>query len=253
MVPSIARTYDYLLGGKDNFAVDREIGDKFFNDFPGAVRIALDNRAALTRSISFLAADAGIEQFLDLGSGLPTAGNVHEVAQRVQKLARVVYVDNDPLVLAHARAMLVEDTNTGVVGADLRDPDEVLADPIVHQLIDFGRPMAVIASSILHHIRDEEDPGGIVAAFRQVMPPGSYLLVSHFRGLADDRSREMEEVLLKAFGRGVWRTTDQIAKYFEGLTMIEPGLVPAARWRPEDPGKRLTPWQRLIVTGVGRK
>ena len=154
-VPSIARTYDYLLGGKDNYPVDREIGEIFIKKFPGAVQIALDNRACLVRAVTFMAGELGIGQFIDLGSGLPTADNVHQVARRANAGAKVVYIDNDPIVLAHGRAMLAEDEQTVVVKADIRRPADILSDPVVGDLIDFGRPVAVIASAVLHHLLDE--------------------------------------------------------------------------------------------------
>ena len=203
-VPSIARTYDYLLGGKDHFPADREIGEIFVRKFPGAVQIALDNRACLVRAVTFIATELGISQFIDLGSGLPTADNVHQVARRADPEARVVYVDNDPIVLAHGRAMLAEDEFTVVVRADVRQPRQILSDPAVHGLIDFGRPVAVIASAILHHLLDEENPLGVIRTMCDATPAGSCLFVSHFRTLGDPDSAALEAVMLEAFGRGVW-------------------------------------------------
>jgi len=250
-VPSIARTYDYLLGGKDNFPADREVGEIFIQRFPGAVRIALDNRACLVSAVGFIARDLGIDQFIDLGSGLPTADNVHQVAQRANPRARVVYVDDDPIVLAHGRALLAENEFTAVVQADIRQPEMVLADGELRGLIDFGRPVGLIASAILHHIVDDEDPLGVTRALGAAVPAGSCLFVSHFRTLGDPESAGMEAVMLEAFGRGVWRTDEQIAEYFRGMRLVGPGIVPCARWRPaKDPGE-LTMYQRLIVAGLG--
>ena len=252
-VPSIARTYDYLLGGKDHFPADRELGEVFIKQFPGAVAIALDNRACLVRAVSYLAGELGIGQFLDLGSGLPTADNVHQVARRANPAACVAYVDNDPVVLAHGRALLAEDEQTIVVRADITDPRAVLATPEVRALLDFSRPVAVIASAVLHHVTDAEDPLGVITALRDAAPAGSFLFVSHFRTLGDPDSAALEEVMLEAFGRGVWRTDAQIAEYFAGTELVEPGIVPCAQWHPdEDPGE-LTDYQRLIVAGLGRK
>jgi len=252
-VPSIARTYDYLLGGKDNYPVDREIGEIFVRKFPGAVRIALDNRACLVRAVTFIAGELGISQFIDLGSGLPTADNVHQVAQRADPGAKVVYVDNDPIVLAHGRAMLAEDECTVVVRADIRQPSQILSDPAVRGLIDFSRPVAVIASAVLHHLLDEEDPLGVISAVRDATPAGSCLFVSHFRALGDPDSAALEAVMLEAFGRGEWRTSEQIGQFFGDMRLIAPGIEPCARWRPDtDPGD-LTAYQRLIVAGLGRK
>jgi hypothetical protein len=252
-VPSIARTYDYLLGGKDNYPADREIGEIFIRRFPGAVQIALDNRACLVRAVTFIAGELRIRQFIDLGSGLPTADNVHQVAQRADPGARVVYVDNDPIVLAHGRAMLAEDECTAVVRADIRQPSQILSDPEVRGLIDFGRPVAVIASAVLHHLLDEEDPLGVISAMCDATSAGSCLFVSHFRTLDDPDSAALEAVMLEAFGRGVWRTSEQIGQFFGDMRLTAPGITPCARWRPDtDPGD-LTLYQHLIVAGLGRK
>jgi hypothetical protein len=252
-VPNIARTYDYLLGGKDNFPVDREVGEVFIQQFPGAVQIALDNRACLVRAVTLMASELGIGQFIDLGSGLPTADNVHQVAQRENPQAAVVYVDHDPVVLAHGRALLEENAATRVVQADIRRPEQVLSDPDLRDLIDMGRPVAVIASAVLHHLLEEENPLEVIRTFRDAVPAGSCLFVSHFRTLGDPDSAALEEVMLEAFGRGTWRTDAQIAEYFEGTQLVEPGIVPCARWRPDRPADELTPYQRLIVAGLGRK
>ncbi|MGH3207618.1 MAG: SAM-dependent methyltransferase [Trebonia sp.] len=252
-VPSIARTYDYLLGGKDHYPVDREVGEIFIRKFPGAVQIALDNRACLVRAVTFIAAELGISQFIDLGSGLPTADNVHQVARRADPDARVVYVDNDPIVLAHGRAMLAEDDQTVVVRADIRQPAQILSDQTVRGLIDFDRPVAVIASAVLHHLLDEEDPLGIIRAMGDATQAGSCLFVSHFRTLGDPDSAALEAVMLEAFGRGMWRTSEQIGQFFGDMRLSPPGIVPCASWRADtDPGD-LTLYQQLIVAGLGRK
>jgi hypothetical protein len=252
-IPSIARTYDFLLGGKDHYPSDREVGEIFVRRFPGAVQIALDSRACLVRAVEFMARELRIAQFIDLGSGLPTADNVHQVAQRVNTVARVVYADNDPIVLAHGRALLEENEYTAVVKADVRHPEEIITAEETRKLIDFDRPVGIIASAILHHIVDGEDPIGIIRAFRDAVPAGSYLFISHFRTLGDPDSAALEEVMFQAFGRGAWRTDAQIAEYFAGTDLLEPGIVPCARWRPErDPGQ-ITSYQRLVVAGLGRK
>lgn len=253
-VPSIARTYDYIIGGKDNFPADRAVGDIFIEQFPGAADIAIDNRACLVRAIGYITSELGIDQFLDLGSGLPTADNVHQVAQRVNPEARVVYVDNDPIVLAHGRALLAENDSTIVIHADVTKPDTVLASLERSGMLDFGRPVAVIMSAVLHHLTDEEDPSGIVRTFRDAVPAGSYLFLTHFRTLGNPESAALENTMREAFGgRGSWRTDDEIAGYFEGTELVEPGIVPCVQWHPSaDPGD-LTVYQRLIVAGLGRK
>lgn len=252
-VPSIARVYDYLLGGKDNFPSDREIGEIFIRRFPGAVAIAVDNRACLIRAVNFIAAELGISQFIDLGSGLPTADNVHQVAQRANPAARVAYVDNDPSVLAHGRALLAEDEQTIVVQADITDPRAVLGRAEIRELLDLRRPVAVIASAILHHVTDAEDPVSLITTVKELVPARSALFISHFRTLGDPDSAAMQSVLQEAFGRGAWRTDAQIAEYFAGTDLLEPGIVPCARWHPDkDPGE-LTGYQRLIVAGLAVK
>ncbi|MFF3767694.1 SAM-dependent methyltransferase [Streptomyces sp. NPDC001922] len=260
--PSIARVYDYLLGGKDNYAVDRAIGDRFKDDMPGSVAIAHSNRAALVRAVRDIALNTGIRQFLDLGSGLPTADNVHQVAQRNAPGSRVVYVDNDPIVLAHGRALLEENEDTCVIRADLRDPRRIREHPGTTRLIDFDRPVAVVLSAILHHVNDEEDPVGLVEYWRDQVPSGSHFFVSHFRSGNNPETAEAEAVLQKTFGRGRWRTDEEIAGLLPGLEVLEPGIVPTAAWRPDEavgvprigpPDAGLSVWERLIVAAMARK
>ncbi|MEV6881468.1 SAM-dependent methyltransferase [Streptomyces sp. NPDC051135] len=259
--PSIARVYDYLLGGKDNYAVDREIGDVFKRDLPGSVAIAFANRAALTRAVGELVTTAGVRQFIDLGSGLPTADNVHQVAQRRAPGTRVVYVDTDPQVLVHGRALLEENDRTRVVPVDVRDPEAIRNHPDTRELIDFDRPVAVVFSAVLHHVNDEEDPAGIVRYWRDQVPSGSHFFVSHFRCGNNPETVEAEKVLQGTFGRGRWRTDAEIEALLDGLEILEPGIVPAPRWRPEPArgpagggGEReLTVWEHLIAAGMARK
>ena len=259
--PSIARVYDYLLGGKDNYAVDREVGDVFKRDLPGSVAIAFANRSALTRAIAEIATTTDVTQFIDLGSGLPTADNVHQVAQRHVPESRVVYVDIDPQVLVHGRALLEENDRTRVIAADVRDPDAVYHHPDTRALIDFDRPVAVVFSAILHHVNDEEDPGGIVRYWIDRVPSGSYFFVSHFRSGDNPETAEAEAVLQQTFGRGRWRSDEEIARLLDGLEILDPGVVPAPLWRPatvdtpwSDGAKReLTVWEHLIAAGLARK
>ncbi|ADB32960.1 protein of unknown function DUF574 [Kribbella flavida DSM 17836] len=253
-VPSIARTYDYIIGGKDNFAADRAIGDQIITNLPGAPAIAIDNRATLVRAVRELVTTQRMKQFVDLGSGLPTAENVHQVAQRHQPEAKVVYVDNDPIVLAHGRALLEENKFTTVLHADLRNGQEIYDNPATRALIDFDQPVAVIFSAILHHLNDDEDPASLVKFWVDRIPSGSYVFISHFRSLNDPASAEIESVLQASFGRGRWRTDDEIRALFDGLELLEPGIVPAAEWRPAEPlDDELTNWQRLIVAGLAVK
>ncbi|MFF8596823.1 SAM-dependent methyltransferase [Streptomyces sp. NPDC015220] len=259
--PSIARVYDYLLGGKDNYAVDREIGDVFKRDLPGSVAIAFANRAALIRAVGEIVTTTGIRQFIDLGSGLPTTDNVHQVAQRHAPESRVVYVDIDPQVLVHGRALLEENDRTRVVPVDVRNPEGILTHPDTLELIDPTRPVAVVFSAILHHVNDEEDPAGIVRYWRDHVPSGSYFFVSHFRSGDNPETAEAERVLQQTFGRGRWRTDAEIESLLDGLELLAPGIVPASLWRPEavdDPRigggeQELTVWERLIAAGLARK
>ena len=259
--PSIARVYDYLLGGKDNYAVDREIGDVFKRDLPGSVAIAFANRTALTRAVGEIVKTTGIRQFIDLGSGLPTADNVHQVAQRHAPEARVVYVDIDPQVLVHGRALLEKDERTRVVAVDVRDPEGIRTHPDTLDMIDFTRPVAVIFSAILHHVNDDEDPARIVRYWRDRVPSGSYFFVSHFRSGNNSETREAEKVLQQTFGRGRWRSDEEIEHLLDGLEILAPGIVPAPLWRPEAVdsqwadagGRELTVWEHLITAGLARK
>jgi O-methyltransferase involved in polyketide biosynthesis len=259
--PSIARVYDYLLGGKDNYAVDRAVGDVFKRDLPGSVAIAFANRAALTRAVREIVTTTGVRQFIDLGSGLPTADNVHQVAQRYAPESQVVYVDTDPQVLVHGRALLEENGRTRVVPVDVRDPEGVRTHPDTQALIDFDRPVAVMFSAILHHVNDEEGPGDIVRYWRDHVPSGSHFFVSHFRSGHNPETAEAEKVLQGTFGRGRWRTDEEIESLLDGLEILAPGVVPASLWRPDEDGgpwsgdgeRELTVWERLIAAGLARK
>jgi hypothetical protein len=257
--PSVARVYDYLLGGKDNFAVDREVAEMSLRIMPDSRKGPRANRAFLRRVVRHLTAEVGIRQFLDIGSGLPTQGNVHEIAQAVTPDARVVYVDNDPVVLAHARALLAG-PHTAVITADLRDPETILDHPTVRKVIDFSEPVGLLMFAILHHINDHEDPAGIMGTLRATMPSGSHLAISHFQNPGDARPEDAElarlgeELFNKSFGTGRWRTPAEINGYFGDWRLLVPGVVPMPEWRPE-PGsnhaKDLTHY--LFVGGVARK
>jgi O-methyltransferase involved in polyketide biosynthesis len=246
--PNVARIYDSYLGGKDNFAADREIAVRVAEAQPLVVAGVRANRAFLRRAIAFLA-EQGIGQFLDLGSGLPTRDNVHQVAGRVNPEVRTVYVDNDPVVLVHARALLADSPRTIVVEGDLREPDKILADADVRAHLDFTRPVAVVMCAILHFI--EQDPAGIVRAFTGAMVPGSALLVSHVVDDGDDAvsaaTRKGAAIYAETTAPFVLRTREQVVAWFEGFTLVPPGLVDADAWRRAGSGKTTAP----IVAGVG--
>ncbi|WP_439679445.1 SAM-dependent methyltransferase [Embleya sp. MST-111070] len=248
-VPSIARVYDAILGGKNNFAVDRRIADEALANLSNEG--AWHNRHILARGVRYLAAQ-GIDQFVDLGSGLPTVQNTHEVAQEVNPDAAVVYVDNDPIVLAHGRALLADNHRTRVVTADLRDPADVLARPELRELIDFTRPVGLLLVAVLHHLADDEDPAGVVRAYRDALPPGSYIFITHFCDSTPE-GRALEKIFLTQLGSGRFRPLEEIESYFDGLELVDPGVVLLPLWHPDEPVTRpLTPEGHLSVGGIGR-
>ncbi|MEV6115213.1 SAM-dependent methyltransferase [Streptomyces sp. NPDC052109] len=233
-VPHSARIWNYWLGGKDNYPVDEEAGDAYTAVFPGIVTIARSSRAFLRRTITYLVREAGIRQFLDVGTGLPTADNTHEVAQRLAPEARIVYVDNDPMVLAHARALLYSSTEgaTAYIDADVTDPDRILA--VAGKTLDLGRPTALILSNILGHVADHEQASSIATRLMNALPSGSYLSVNDgSRGI--DPVFEQAQDAYNTSGAVPYnlRTIDEITAFFDGLELIEPGVVPVTQWRPE--------------------
>ncbi len=232
-VPHIARVYDYWLGGKDNFAVDREAAEQVIAAYPGILRDVRAQRAFLAHAVGYLAGVVGIRQFLDIGTGIPTADNTHEVAQDVEPGCRVVYVDNDPMVLAHARALLTGVTApTAYVDADLRDTGTLLAGAA--RLLDFTKPAAVMLISVLHLIPDQDDPRAIVARLLEAVPSGSWLALSH--PARDVHAQQVTEAASRfnqlAPAKATLRTRAEILRLFDGLELLEPGLVQVHRWRP---------------------
>lgn len=232
--PNAARIYDYLLGGKDNFAADRKAGNQAIRAFPDIAISARANRAFLARAVRFLAGTAGVRQFLDIGTGIPTGNNTHEVAQYVAPQSRVVYVDNDPFVLSHARALLASrpEGATEYVEADLRDPQRIL--DIAARLLDLEQPVAVMLMTILQHIDDEDDPEKIVAALMAAMPPGSYLAISHpAKDIEAASMAKLAARLNRILAESITlRTQTEVAGFFDGLDLVDPGIVPASKWRP---------------------
>jgi S-adenosyl methyltransferase len=252
-VAHIARVYDYWLGGKDNFAVDRIAAEQVIAAFPDIVRSARGNRVFLGRAVRYLVREAGVRQFLDIGTGLPAANNTHEVAQSTAPECRVVYVDNDPVVLSHAKALLASGPEgaTAYVDADLRDPETILA--AAAEVLDFSRPVAVMLVAILQHIGDQDDPYGIVARLVAAVPSGSYLTLSHpardieAAAMAEIADRMNELVAEKV----TFRTQAQVLRFFDGLELVEPGLVPVPKWRPSSDLEAASP--TVMWGGVGRK
>jgi SAM-dependent methyltransferase len=231
--PSTARIYDYYLGGTDNYRVDREAAERLMATVPESIAAVRSNRDFLVRAVRFLAGEAGIEQFLDIGSGLPTNLNVHEVAQGVNPSARVVYVDNDPSVRAYGDALLATSDSVRFAQQDLREPQEIFADPAVQGLIDFTKPVAILIIAILPFLYDADDPDGIMARIRRAMAPGSYLVITHV--LDESRTRALAATQRQA-GTRAWtpRSRDRISSFFADFELVEPGLTVAAHWRPSE-------------------
>ncbi len=250
-----ARVYDYWLGGKDHFAADRELGDSIIKEMPSTVSMARANRAFIGRAVRYLVADAGIRQFLDIGTGIPTAGNTHEVAQDAAPEARVVYADNDPIVLAHARALMASHPagETAFIAADLREPAKILADPAMRATLDLGQPVALMLIAVLHFLADSDDPQGVVAELVGALPPGSYLAISH--ATADFNPEEVTRVAGATRHAGVTfapRGQREVAAFFGGLDLVEPGVVPVLAWRP-DGEPPADPRAAYNYAAVGRK
>ncbi|MEV5409563.1 SAM-dependent methyltransferase [Thermopolyspora sp. NPDC052614] len=229
--PHAARIYDYWLGGKHNYAADREVAEQFLKTLPKTLLGARVNRRFLIDSVRWLAQEAGIRQFIDIGSGLPTQQNVHEVAQEITEDARVVYVDNDPLVLVHADALLTADDRTIVINADLRDPQRILDDPAVRNLIDFSQPVALLMVAVLHFIHDDKVAYDSVKTLCDALPSGSYVAIAH---MLTEEGREDIDTAVKLYSKAstpiVARTREQIARFFDRLTPIGPGMVHVADW-----------------------
>ncbi|TQF06431.1 SAM-dependent methyltransferase [Kitasatospora acidiphila] len=238
-IPHPARIYDYFLGGKDNFPADRAAAEQIIAIAPGIPEAAKANRAFLQRAVRFVA-EQGVDQFLDIGTGIPTEGNTHEVAQQVDPQVRVVYVDNDPIVLAHARALMAGPSHgrTLALQADLRDPAAILADQQVREALDFDRPIALMLIAVLHFIDEEQDPYGIVKTLLDALAPGSFLIMSHGTGDFGDpaQTEAGKEVYRRAAAQATPRPRAQIERFLEGLELVEPGLVVIPQWRPESAG-----------------
>jgi hypothetical protein len=237
--PNIARVYDYFVGGKDNFSADRQFARRAMEMAPKAPLAAQNNRAFLRRVVRYLVGEAGVTQILDIGSGLPTAGNVSEIAHTINPEVHVVYVDNDPIVYTHSKALLSDPVRVDIINADIRDPVDILTDPAVLRLIDFDRPVGLLLLAVLHHVEDDDDPRRIAARLRDAMPSGSYLAVSSFRlpGLDLPELRattiEGEKLLADGLGSGRWREDDQILDWFGDWELLPPGLVSLQEWHPE--------------------
>jgi hypothetical protein len=250
-VPHSARIWNFWLGGKDNFAADRAMGEQISAVLPDIAPTARATRAFLGRVVTYLAGEMGVRQFLDIGTGLPTADNTHEVAQRLRPEARIVYVDNDPLVLAHARALLTPGPQglAGYVDADLRDPATILREAA--RTLDFTEPVAVMLLAVLHFVTDDEEAYAVVKRLMQAVPTGSYLAIVHAArsDATDEAIRQWNKVGTPAMCA---RSLEEIAQFFAGLELLEPGVVPMAEWRPQ-PGNQHQAGALAALCGVGRK
>jgi hypothetical protein len=245
-LPSAARVYDYLLGGAHNFAADRAVGERVLQVLPDGRQVAISNRSFLRRAVRYLV-EQGITQFLDLGSGIPTSGNVHEIAPA----ARVLYVDHDEVAVAHSDLLLAGNPDATMLAADLTTPSVVLDAPITREFLDFSRPIGLLMVAVLHFVPDAADPAGIVAAYRDALPAGSFIALSHLT--ADHQPEAMAgvvEAMRNSRDPMYFRTYDDVAPLFAGLDLVSPGLVSAPSWRP-DAGLR-DPGPDGVYAGLGR-
>jgi hypothetical protein len=249
--PSAARAYDYVLGGNHNFAVDRQFVEKLLLVQPEVKRFALMNRSFMRRAVLYMI-DQGIRQFLDLGSGIPTVGNVHEIAQTVDRTSRVVYVDNEHVAVAHSQLILENNSNAAMVHADIAKPGLVLNDQVTRELLDFSQPIGILAITIGHYILEEHDPNGVFAAYREAVPPGSYLAVTH---LTDDFTEvnELTEAMKTSQNAVLARTRSEVLSLFGDFELVEPGLVTTSQWRPERESDARTEAEDGLYAGVARK
>ena len=253
-VPHSARVWNYWLGGKDNFAADRELGDQIAGFFPDIVGIARASRGFLVRAVGFLAGTAGIHQFLDVGTGLPTFDNTHEVAQRLAPESRIVYVDHDPLVLVHARALLTSSPEgfTDYIDADLRNPDQILEEAA--RILDFSQPVALMMLGILGHMVDYDEARSIVTRLVAKLPSGSYLVINDGTNVVNPEARNAAtQATIDAGVPYIGRGPEQIAGFFDGLELIEPGVVSSPRWRPDQDIADGLPDEVDVFCGVARK
>ena len=257
--PNIARVYDAFLGGKDNFAVDRQVVESVLRIAPDALAIARANRSFLRRVVRYLTDEAGITQLLDIGSGLPAAGNVHEIAHELNPEVRTMYVDNDPVVHVHGQALLADRRTTEVVTADVRRPAEIVGHPEIRSFLDFSEPVGLLLVAVLHHVDDKDEPDAIMAALRGALPRGSFLAISSFAlpgpeyPEEQDMVREVERIMRDRLGTGYWRPADVVRGWFGDWTMVEPGLVPLSQWRPDPAVDEPSPLTHGLIGGVARK
>jgi hypothetical protein len=246
--------WDFLLGGAHNFAADRAVIEQAVTYMPQLPELARQVRAFIHQAVTFMS-EAGIDQFIDIGSGIPTRGNVHEKAQQLNPAAKVVYVDHDPVAIAHAQTILADNDQVAAVLGDLRDPGAILAQPVLRDLLDWDRPIGLLLVSVLHFVFDEYDPRGIVTTLRDGLPAGSYLAIQH--ATTDEQPENTLQMLRYVNSQSPepmqWRSRDEITEFFDGLTILEPGVVFLTQWRPADPDAEADPARFASYAAIGRK
>lgn len=258
-VPSTARVYDALLGGRDNFKADREAAEVFTHLIPQVREAARLNRSALIRGVQYMVRRGGIDQLLDIGCGLPTEQNSHEAAQEINPDTRVVYVDNDPMVLSHGRALLADNRTTTVVTADLRDPAGILEHPDVRGHLDFDRPIGIVIVGMIMQISDDEGPDEIIAELMKPLASGSHLLLTAWPDTGDPAQRGLSQACLETLGNGWIRPIERLEGHFQGMPMVPPGLEYVSRWYPEDPDRTVPeiadfePYEHTQMAGIAVK
>jgi SAM-dependent methyltransferase len=252
--PSAARMYDYYLDGAHNFAVDRELAARVLELFPDGRLIAQANRAFLNRAVRYLLGQ-GVRQFIDIGSGIPTAGNVHEVAQQRDPAARVLYVDHDPVAVAHSELILRDNPGARVLQADLRHPKEILDAPVLTEFLDLDQPVGVLMVSVLHFVSESDPPDAAIARFRDLLSPGSHLVISHGTGeVRQSEGAKVQELYRSTATPLTYRTREQVLGFFDGWDLVEPGVVWVPQWRPDWPDDvGPDPASTLILAAVGRR
>jgi hypothetical protein len=258
-VPSTARVYDALLDGRDNFAVDRAAAEVFLHHIPQAKHCARENRAALLRGVAYMVGAAGIDQILDIGCGLPSTTNTHEIALGINSDARVAYVDNDPMVISYARAMLDGTDKATIVLGDLREPDRILDHPSVTGHLDFDRPVGLMIIGMIMQISDAEGPNEIVASLMDRLAPGSHLFITSWPDTGEAEQHALSRACIETLGNGWCRPVEELQQHFLGMEMVPPGLDYVARWYPEMPDKPvpapedLEPYERTQMAGIAVK
>ena len=258
-VPATARVYDAALGGKNNFKADREAMEVFERLIPQVREATWLNRSALIRGIQYMVRRGGIDQILDIGCGLPTEQNTHEAAQEINPATRVVYVDNDPMVLSHGRALLADNRTTTVVTADLRDPLGILANPEVQAHLDFDRPIGLVIVGMIMQIADDERPDEIIATLMEPLASGSHLFLTAWPDTGDPAQHALSQACLQTLGNGWCRPVERIERHFQGMPMVPPGLEYVSRWYPEEPDRKVPefddfePYERTQMAGIAVK